>query len=149
MLIRKALINDLEGIIILLNDDSLGLNRESCSYEEKQKYHSAFSEILVSKNFDIFVMVKDNEIIGCYQIMFLPHISLKGSRRCQIESLRIRSDYRSRGYGTSLMNHAIEFGKKKKCSIVQLTTNKKRYEIKNFYKKLGFSSTHIGYKLYY
>ena len=91
----------------------------------------------------------NHEIIGFYQIMFLPHISFKGSKRIQIESIRVRSDYRGRGYGTSLMKHAIEKGRQKKCSIFQLTSNKERKDTKNFYKKLGLNPTHVGYKFYY
>jgi len=80
-----------------LYDDGLGRDRESVSNKYKQKYLSVFSELLESKYFDIFVMEKNNEIIGFYQIMYLPHISFKGSKRGQVESVRIRSDFRRSG----------------------------------------------------
>jgi len=149
MLIRKAKNPDLNEVILLLYDDGLGRDRESLSNKYKQKYLSVFSEILESKYFDIFVMVKNNEIIGFYQIMFLPHISFKGSKRGQIESVRIRSDFRRSGLGTKLMKHAIEVARDNGCSILQLTSNKKRNETEKFYKNLGFSPTHDGYKLYF
>ena len=149
MLIRKAKILDLNEVILLLYDDGLGRDRESLSIKYKQQYLSVFSEILESKYFDIFVMVKDNEIIGFYQLMFLPHISFKGSKRGQIESVRIRSDFRRSGLGTKLMKHAIEVARDNGCSILQLTSNKKRNETDKFYKNLGFSPTHVGYKFYF
>ena len=107
-MIRKAKIPDLDEVIHLLYDDGLGRDRESVSNKYKQKYLSVFSELLESKYFDIFVMEKNNEIIGFYQIMYLPHISFKGSKRGQVESVRIRSDFRRSGLGTKLMKHAIE-----------------------------------------
>ena len=149
MLIRKAKITDLDEVISLLNDDSLGRDRESVSNNDKKKYLYAFTELLESRYFDIFVMEINHEIIGFYQIMFLPHISFKGSKRIQIESIIVRSDYRGRGYGTSLMKHAIEKGRQNKCSVFQLTSSKERKDTKNFYIKLGLSPTHVGYKFYY
>ena len=148
MLIRKAEIKDLDQVIHLLYDDGLGRDRESISNKYKQKYLSVFSELLESKYFDIFVMEINNEIIGFYQIMYLPHISFKGSKRGQVESVRIRSDFRRNGFGTKLMQHAMEVAKKNGCSILQLTSNKKRKETDKFYKKLGFDPTHLGYKFY-
>ena len=91
----------------------------------------------------------NDEIIGFYQIMYLPHISFKGSKRGQVESVRIRSDSRRSGLGTKLMKHAIEVAGDNGCSILQLTSNKKRKEIGKFYKNLGFSPTHDGYKFYF
>jgi len=148
-LIRKAKITDLDQVIELLNDDEIGRDRESVSKKDKQKYLSVLSELLESKYFDIFVMAKNNEIVGFYQIMYLPHISFKGSKRGQIESVRIRSDSRRNGLGTELMNHAIIVARDNGCSILQLTSNKNRKEIGNFYNKLGFGITHDGYKLYF
>ena len=148
-MIRKAKIPDLDQVIHLLYDDGLGRDRESISNKYKQKYLSVFSELLESKYFDIFVMEINNVIIGFYQIMYLPHISFKGSKRGQVESLRIRSDSRRRGIGTKLMKHAIEVAGDNGCSILQLTSNRKRKEIGKFYKNLGFSLTHDGYKFYF
>ena len=79
-MIRKAKIPDLDQVIHLLYDDGLGGDRESISNKYRQKYLSVFSELLESKYFDIFVMEINNEIIGFYQIMYLPHISFKGSK---------------------------------------------------------------------
>ena len=148
-LIRKANISDMDEVIFLLNDDDLARSRERYSNKDKQNYLSVFYEILESNYFDIFVMEKNSKIIGCYQIMFLPHISFKGSKRGQVESVRIRSDFRRCGLGSKLMKHALGVARENGCSIVQLTTNKKRKGISKFYKSLGFSHTHGGYKLYF
>jgi GNAT superfamily N-acetyltransferase len=47
------------------------------------------------------------------------------------------------------MKHAIEVAGDNGCSILQLTSNKKRKETDKFYKNLGFSPTHVGYKFYF
>ena len=101
MLIKEAKIKDLDQIINLLNNDFLKKDIENYSKIHKQKYISVFYEISQSKYFSIFVMENNNEILGFYQIMFLPHISFKGSKRGQIENLIIRSKSRRNGLGTN------------------------------------------------
>ena len=46
----------------------------------------------------------------------------------------------------SSMSHGKVFDKNK-CGLIQLTSNKGRLKAINFYKKLGFLSTHKSFKL--
>jgi len=46
------------------------------------------------------------------------------------------------------MQKAMEYGKSKGASIIQLTTNKQRTSAKHFYENLGFKASHEGMKLY-
>ena len=135
----------------MLHDDDLGKSRESIDEESNSSYLNAISEITANDNFDIYVMTDEasDRLIGCFQIMFLPHVSFQGMGRCQVESVRIRSDLRGKGLGTELMKYAINLSKEKGCGIFQLTSNKNRIEkAHKFYKNLGMESTHEGYKLY-
>ena len=150
-IIRKYQDEDFDQLINLLHDDDLGKNRESVDHGPVSDYRKAIAEIVTNDNFDLYVMAKntDNQIIGCFQIMFLPHVSFKGTKRCQIESVRVRSDLRGKGLGSQLMKFAIELSKEKGCGIFQLTSNKNRIEqAHKFYKKLGMEANHEGYKLY-
>ena len=45
------------------------------------------------------------------------------------------------------MKKGIEIAKLNKCGLIQLTSNKERLKATNFYKKLGFLSTHKSFKL--
>ncbi len=66
----------------------------------------------------------------------------------QIESVRVAEKYRDQKIGQWMMNAAIDYGRQKDVSIIQLSTNKKRAKAKQFYKRLGFESSHEGMKLY-
>ena len=148
--IRKYTEEDFDQLVDMLRDDDLGKSRESIE-KSKSNYLNAISEITTNDNFDIYVMTDEasDRLIGCFQIMFLPHVSFQGMRRCQIESVRVRSDLRGKGLGTELMKYAINLSKEKGCGIFQLTSNKNRIEkAHRFYKNLGMDSTHEGYKLY-
>ena len=149
--IRKYTDEDFDQLVNLLHDDDLGKSRESIDEKSNSSYLNAISEITANDNFDIYVMTDEasDRLIGCFQIMFLPHVSFQGMRRCQVESVRVRSDLRGKGLGTELMKYAINLSKEKGCGIFQLTSNKNRIEkAHKFYKNLGMESTHEGYKLY-
>lgn len=149
--IRKYTDEDFDQLVNLLHDDDLGKSRESIDEKSNSNYQNAISEITANDNFDIYVMTDEasDRLIGCFQIMFLPHVSFQGMRRCQVESVRVRSDLRGKGLGTELMKYAINLSKEKGCGIFQLTSNKNRIEkAHKFYKNLGMESTHEGYKLY-
>ncbi|WP_317166497.1 GNAT family N-acetyltransferase [Spirosoma terrae] len=63
-----------------------------------------------------------------------------------MEAVRVRSSYRGQGIGTSMFRYAISRAKEKGCSILQLTTDKKRPQALLFYESLGFVATHEGMK---
>ena len=150
--IRKYQSSDFDQLIKLLLEDDLGKCRESLDRSSHVNYQKAITEITSDENFEIFVMVENLsfEIIGCFQMMLLPHISFQGSKRCQVESVIVRKDQRGNGLGTSLMEYAINLSKEKGCGNFQLTSNKSRKEESHkFYRKLGMKATHEGYKLYF
>lgn len=147
--LRKYKSSDLNALVSLLHDDDLGRTREENQSLSESNYQQALRLIAGSEYFDVYVLELAGEIIGCFQIMFLPHISFKGSTRCQVESVRVKSDWRGRGFGRLMMEHAIDMAKKRDCKIFQLTSNKSRSkQAHKFYESLGMQASHEGYKLY-
>ena len=72
------------------------------------------------------------------QLTVILGLSMKGITRCQIESVKIKKEYRDKGYGSKLINKGIEIVITNKCGLIQLKSNNKRKKGVNFYKKLGF-----------
>ena len=147
LIIEKAKLKNLKDLIYLLFDDDLGKERENLSDKFINNYKKSFTKILNDSNNEIFIMILNDQIIGMMQLTFIPGLSMQGITRCQIESVRIKKEYRDKGYGSKLINKSIEIAKRKKCGLIQLTSNKKRQRAINFYKKHGFLSTHISFKL--
>lgn len=87
-------------------------------------------------------------IIGACHLTIMPSLTFIGSTRMQIEAVRVIQKYRGQKIGEWMMQEAIEYGKSKGASIIQLTTNKQRTSAKHFYEKLSFEATHEGMKLY-
>ena len=144
---REAESADLPTILHLLADDVLGKFRERSDGPPDECYVAAFRAIAADPNHSLIVAEIDGEIAGMFQLSFLPGLSRKGSWRGQIESVRVASHCRNRGIGHQMMLHAIAACRTRGCSLIQLTSDKRRGDAHRFYGRLGFVATHEGYKL--
>jgi len=81
------------------------------------------------------------------QLTFIPYLTHIGSWRCLVENVRIAKAYRGKGLGTDFFQWVIKRAEEKQCSIVQLTTDKRRPDAFRFYESLGFEASHEGFKL--
>lgn len=145
--IRRAREADVPAIVAMLADDELGRTREDVGPPLAQAYLDAFAAIESDPNQFLAVMVDGNDVVGTLQISFLNGLSLRGSRRGQIEAVRVAAHRRGEGLGQRLFEWAIEKCREHGCRTVQLTTNKSRLDAHRFYDRLGFKASHIGYKL--
>jgi ribosomal protein S18 acetylase RimI-like enzyme len=144
---RDARRSDLERIVELLGDDELGSSREIVSDPVDTAYERAFEEMLAQPGNCVVVAVKGMAVVGCLQLTIVPGLSRRGAKRAFIEGVRVSSAHRSSGIGQLLFEHAIARARAASCSLVQLTTDATRKDAHRFYDRLGFSATHVGYKL--
>lgn len=145
---RKARIADLPRLVELLLEDELGSTRESKSSAVHENYIKAFHKIDSDPNQYLMVVENGDEIIGTCHLSIIPSLTFIGSTRMQIEAVRVAGRYRGQKIGSWMFDQAISYAKAMDVSIIQLTTNKKRPQAKNFYEKLGFEASHEGMKLY-
>ena len=142
--------DDLPEIISLLADDELGRLREQKADELDPAYQTAFHEIASDQNNElIFGKLGgrvDGKVIAVLQITYIPSLTLRGSKRAQIEGVRVSSQLRGQGMGRKLFDFAFDRAKKRGCKLVQLTTNKARPDAHRFYESLGLKPTHEGFK---
>ena len=144
---RKAQVKDIPDLVQMLSDDELGAAREDNSLPVNQRYQNAFHSIDQDPNNELTVVVSNDEIVGMLQLTFIPYLTHTGSWRCLIEGVRINSKYRGMKLGSKFLNWAIERARARKCSLVQLTSDKRRLDAMRFYENLGFKATHEGFKL--
>jgi len=145
--VRKMQQGDLPRILQLLSDDELGQSRETLQKTTHDDYLRAFTAINADLNQYLAVFERNDNIIGCLQISFIPGLSRRGALRGQIESVRVAANFRGNGYGTLMMAWAIEKCREQGCSLVQLTSDKTRKDAQRFYQGLGFVPSHEGFKL--
>ncbi|MCF8485807.1 MAG: GNAT family N-acetyltransferase [Rhodobacteraceae bacterium] len=141
---RAATRGDVAAIVGLLADDTLGAGRE---VSDPAPYLAAFDAMMAENNNHLIVAHDQaGQIVATYQITFISGLSLRASRRAQIESVRVANGLRGQGIGQLLMADAQERAKAAGCTLIQLTTNKSRSRAQAFYTGLGFTASHIGYK---
>jgi GNAT superfamily N-acetyltransferase len=144
---RKARKHDLPAIVALIADDGLGRGRDDASLPLDPAYEMAFDALDSDPSQMQMVLEVDGEIAGVMQLSFIAGLSRKGATRCQIEGVRIASSLRGRGLGRQLIQWGIDEAKRRKCNLVQLTSDKSRSEAHRFYADLGFVASHEGYKM--
>jgi len=142
---RRATEADVPAIVTLLADDELGAKREFPN--DIAPYLAAFAAIDADPHQLLDVAELDGEIAGTMQLTFIRGLSHRGATRAQIEAVRIASDLRGQGLGTTLIAWAIEEARRRNCSLVQLTSNNSRTDAHRFYTRLGFTQSHAGFKL--
>nr|WP_211261530.1 GNAT family N-acetyltransferase [Pseudonocardia acaciae] len=145
MIMRPATAADLPAIVAMLADDVLGAARESP--DDLAPYEKAFADIEADPSELLAVATLDGAVVGSLQVSWLPGLSHRGALRAQVESVRVAASVRSRGVGEAMMRWVIDQARARDCVLVQLSTHKTRTDAHRFYERLGFTASHLGYKL--
>ncbi|MEU1124113.1 GNAT family N-acetyltransferase [Streptomyces sp. NPDC005899] len=143
--IRPAALDDVPAIVAMLADDPLGARRESP--DDLVPYHAAFRRLADDTNQHLVVAVRDGQVVGTLQLTVVPGLSRRGSTRSIIEGVRIHADERGSGLGTQLIQWAVDESRREGCQLVQLTSDATRTDAHRFYERLGFTASHVGFKL--
>ncbi len=143
MTFRDATRADVPRIVEMLADDTLGATREG---DDLAGYLAAFDALQSDGGNHLIVGEIDAQVMGTYQLTFISGLSLKASRRAQVESIRVDSSLRGQGYGARMLEDAEIRARAAGCSLMQLTTNKSRERAQAFYESIGFTASHIGFK---
>ncbi|MFD6229033.1 GNAT family N-acetyltransferase [Streptomyces sp. NPDC060232] len=143
--IRPATEADLPAIVAMLADDPLGATRESP--EDLTPYRAALERLTRDPNQHLVVAVRADLVVGTLQLTIVPGLSRKGSTRSIIEGVRVHADERGSGLGTRFIEWAIEKSRAEDCALVQLTSDLTRTDAHRFYERLGFTASHVGFKL--
>ncbi|MFI5759515.1 GNAT family N-acetyltransferase [Streptomyces sp. NPDC051563] len=145
LLIRPATEEDLPAIVAMLADDPLGATRESP--DDLTPYTAALKRLTEDPHQHVVVAVREGRVVGTLQLTIVPGLSRKGSTRSIVEGVRVHADERGSGLGTRFIEWAIERSRTENCSLVQLTSDVTRTDAHRFYERLGFTASHVGFKL--
>ncbi|GAA3039528.1 GNAT family N-acetyltransferase [Kitasatospora albolonga] len=143
--IRPATEADLPAIVALLADDPLGAARESP--DDLTPYLAAYHLIADDPNQHLVVAELAGQVLGTLQLTVIPGLSRRGSTRTLIEAVRVHADARGTGLGTTLVEWAVDRSRTLGAELVQLTSDATRTDAHRFYERLGFTASHLGFKL--
>jgi GNAT superfamily N-acetyltransferase len=142
---RPATAEDVPAIVAMLADDRLGAQRESP--DDLTPYLAALERLMSDPNQHVVVAVCEGRVVGTLQLTIIPGLSRRGSTRSIIEGVRVHADKRGSGLGTQLIEWAIDESRRQNCQLVQLTSDNTRTDAHRFYERLGFTASHVGFKL--
>ncbi len=129
----------------MLADDPLGAQRESPG--DLAPYHAAFRRLADDPHQHLVVAVREDRVVGTLQLTIVPGLSRRGATRSVIEGVRVHADERGSGLGTQLIQWAVDESRRQGCQLVQLTSDATRTDAHRFYERLGFTASHVGFKL--
>lgn len=140
---REAVRDDVPAIVTMLADDVLGQGRES---DDVAPYYAAFEAMQTEGGNQLIVGEIGGLVVATYQLTMISGLSLKASRRAQVESVRVAADQRGAGLGAALMQDAEARARAGGCALIQLTSNRARERAHGFYAGLGYVASHVGFK---
>ncbi|MBZ6074746.1 GNAT family N-acetyltransferase [Microvirga puerhi] len=144
--IREAAPRDLEAIIRLHEEDELGSHGDAWTPETKPAYEAAFAAIAASPENSLFVALDGDEVVGTFQLTFIPSLTSRGALRVKVESVKVKAARRSGGIGAQMMAFAEQEAQRRGARMLELTSNKTRKDAHRFYERLGFACSHEGFK---
>ncbi|HWE05157.1 MAG TPA: GNAT family N-acetyltransferase [Rhizomicrobium sp.] len=148
LIFRTATQDDLHAVVTLLSDDELAENREKAIGGDGvgEEYTKAFAAMEHEHYNHILLAEAEGKIVGCLHLTFVPGLSRRGAKRAIIESVRVVTERRGQNVGTAIMKEAIRLARECGCSLVQLTSDTRRARAHLFYRRLGFTQSHFGFK---
>ncbi|GAA1921333.1 GNAT family N-acetyltransferase [Streptomyces sodiiphilus] len=143
--IRPATAEDVPAIVAMLADDPLGARRESPG--ELGVYRAAFARIAADPGQRLVVAARDARPVGTLQLTVIPGLSRRGASRALIEAVRVHASERGNGLGGELIRWAVAEARREGCAVIQLTSDATRTDAHRFYTRLGFTASHVGFKM--
>ncbi|MGJ8570329.1 MAG: GNAT family N-acetyltransferase [Hoeflea sp.] len=145
--IRAADRADIAAIAAMFAKDQLAGHGDSADPADLPAYLTAFDRISASPNDQLFVADLNGEVVGTFQTTLITSLTGKGSSSLTVKAVHTRSDMRGNGIGQTMMTHAIEQARQAGARLVQLMSNASRTDAHRFYTRLGFSQSHLGFKM--
>src|SRR4030095_6682404 len=90
----------------------------------------------------VFVLRRDRTIVGMINLLFTISTA-EGGFVILLEDLVVHDSFRGHGYGSQLLEYAINFARQKKFLRITLLTDRPELRSQNFFKRHGFFESHM------
>lgn len=147
---REARRDDVPRIVSLILLGAPRQTRTAAEIAEEAAdpaYLAAFDEVAASRYNTLFVAELDGQVVGTLQVTLIPGLINRGRKRAKLESVHVDPALRGRRIGEAMVAHAVDFARRSGAGLVELTSDKAREAAHRFYRRIGFSQSHEGFKL--
>ena len=146
VLVRGIGFDDVTAAVRLLRGGSLAAQFED--EDQVSDYWEAVEETRRRLG-DVLVAEENGEVVGVCQVIVFQHFLHRAGWCCELESVHVRSDQRSRGIGASLLAATEALAKERGCYRIQLTSRNVRGDAHRFYVANGYEATSQGFKKFF
>src|SRR5919204_870960 len=135
VVIEPAILEDLDELSTLLGEL---FAEESDFRPNKEKQLRGLRLIFEQPNRGrVFVLRQNRSIVGMINLLFTISTA-EGGFVILLEDLIIHKEYQGKGYGTRLLQHAIDFAKQKNFLRITLLTDRPENVAQEFFRHHGF-----------
>jgi len=135
MEVHKAGVEDIPELCNLLG---YLFEQEEEFKPDKNLQICGLQRILESDNKGAIFIIKDNgKAIGMVSLLFTISTALGGTVAL-LEDMVLIPSQRSKGYGSKLLQSAIDYANKKECKRITLLTDNSNIQAQKFYTRHGF-----------
>lgn len=145
MVIRKANATELPRILELYQELA-GIYGNSDTLDIRS-YQELWRQILHDDRQYLLVADIDGEIAGTLNLTVLPNLGHGGQPWAAIDNVAVAANRRSQGIGAQLVAEAGRIAKERGCYKIVLSSNMARERAHDFYRRLGWKQTHLGFSL--
>ena len=133
MIIRDIKKNEMSKLLNLYTH----LHQKDAPLPDNSKLESIWKEITTNSRLHYFVLEHDNELVSSCTLSVIPNLTRGGRPYGLIENVVTHAEYRRRGFGKSILQHALEVAWENKCYKVMLLTGSRDPAIHHFYEDVG------------
>lgn len=138
VVIEPATFEDLDELSVLLGEL---FSEESDFRPDKAKQLRGLRLIFEQPNRGrVFVLRQDRTIVGMINLLFTISTA-EGGFVTLLEDLVIHKEFQGKGYGSQLLDYAIEFAKQKHFLRITLLTDRPELRPQQFFKRHGFTES--------
>ena len=135
MEIRELNENELDQLLDLYKD----LHDADDALPERAIVQEAWNSIQNNSGFLCYGLFEKNLLISSCCLVITANLTRGCRSYAVIENVVTLKDQRSKGYGRSILKHALDYAWSKNCYKVMLLTGRLNEETYKFYESVGFS----------
>jgi len=147
LIFRLAREQDLPALVAIFAADGVGGHGDTTEAGAFPAYVAAFRAICANPATLLYVAELDGRVAGTFQLIYAHSLPARGALRAIIEAVQVAPEFRGRGLGARMVRQAMAEARAAGAASLALTSNKRREGAHRFYEKLGFSPSHLGFKI--
>ena len=134
MVIRDAVENDLEGLLLLYTQ----LHKKSMPAIDPS-LHRLWSSICADENHHVLVAEEDRSIVSSCVVVIVPNLTHGQRPYALVENVVTDEAHRRRGLASACLSRAREIAEHDRCYKIMLMTGSKDPAVLAFYRSAGYN----------